>query len=291
MTLHALVSDPAYLKVAFGDLGLSEIAGPRHEPRVLEMFNHAGHREIHDDETAWCAAAVGAWLYESGFPNTGSLLAISYAKYGRAVDRNKPLPRGTIAVWHRTGGNHVNIVIADDGTFVTCIGGNQENGRGGGVTISRRRKADALAYRLPVDVPVHFVEPDVPHVADKAEPARIQPEDGPPEDAPKSMASSKIGNAQIAAGSLTAIGAGAQGARSLLETTTETVAQVNDIATQTGTIVETTKVVTTAVPDSFWVSLMHVFTSPEFVAFATVVVITVTGLTWYWRRQHRQAGV
>lgn len=124
-----------------------------------------------------------------------------------------------------------------------------------------------------------------------APPERIQPEDGPPSQPAKSMATSKIGNAQIVAGTVTTVAAGAQVAKPFLESTTETVTAINDIATPVGTLVETTKTVTTAVPDSVWVTIIHALTSPAFIACAVLVVVATTGLTWYWRRQHRQAGV
>lgn len=148
---RALPSDPAYLKAAFKDLGLSEIPGSKHSARVLQLFKLSGHPGIKNDETAWCAAAVGGWLVEGGHKPSGSLMARSYAKYGTACDLKKPVPRGAIMVWPRGAppSGHVNIALDDDGTYITGIGGNQGNGNGGGVTISRERKSKALAARLP----------------------------------------------------------------------------------------------------------------------------------------------
>lgn len=141
-------NDPPYLRAALSMLGLSEIEGSRDEPKVLAMYAACGHPEVKHDEVAWCAAFAGWALKKGGLSNTGSLLAASYAKYGTALDKRKTIPRGAIAVWHREGGNHVNFVLHDDGHTVTCIGGNQGNGHGGGVTISTRVKAEALAYRM-----------------------------------------------------------------------------------------------------------------------------------------------
>jgi len=283
MSRKMLDTDPPYLKAAFSMLGLSEISGPKHEKKVLAMYVASGHPEISDDETAWCAAFVGWCLKQAGLKNTGSLMARSYATYGRELSLKKPIPRGAIMVWTRTGGGHVNFCLKDDGEYVTCIGGNQENGKGGGVTITRRLKAPAVAARMPFGFPIH-------DKYDRDEPERIQPEDGTQVD-PKSMASSKIGNTQIAVGGTATVAAAAQVAKPLLETTSETVSQVSDIATGTGKIIETTKVVTTAVPDSFWMKVITALTSPEFVACTVLVVIASAILTWHWRRQHRRAGV
>lgn len=136
---HVLPDDPDHLKAAFEDLGLSEIKGKLHEPRVLEMFKLAGFSGIKDDETAWCAAAVGAWLVKAGLPPSGSLMARSYEKYGSKIDVNGKIPRGAILVWGRGQRpyGHVNLCLEDRGDLIVCIGGNQENGKGGGVTVTR----------------------------------------------------------------------------------------------------------------------------------------------------------
>ena len=154
MTWRALSTDPSYLKAAFADLGLSEIRGPKHASRVVKLFALAGHSWVKDDETAWCAAAMGGWLVEGGHVGSGSLMARSYAKYGVPCDKKKKLPRGAIIVWPRgkPPSGHVNILLEDDGVFLTCIGANQGNNKGGGVTISRNRKSTAIAARLPIGV-------------------------------------------------------------------------------------------------------------------------------------------
>lgn len=175
---HALPSDPPYLKAAFKDLGLSEVPGPKHSARVLELFKLSGHPGVKNDETAWCAAAIGGWLVEAGYKPSGSLMARSYAKYGVACDLAKIVPRGAIMVWPRGAppSGHVNICLDDDGEVLTCIGGNQGNGNGGGVTISRERKSKALAARLPHGAPVPKPRPKIEPPAPAPEP---QPE--PPE--------------------------------------------------------------------------------------------------------------
>ena len=149
--VHA--DDPRYLKAAFSALGLSEIAGEEDEPQILAMYAACGHAEIRRDEIAWCAAYVGWALHRGGLPNTGSLLAISYAQYpGRRFTRDDTIPRGAICVWPRTGGNHVNFALADLGDAILCIGGNQGNGRGGGVTITKYAKDRLKVAVLPKSV-------------------------------------------------------------------------------------------------------------------------------------------
>jgi uncharacterized protein (TIGR02594 family) len=144
-------NDPAWLQEAFSVLGLSEIAGKRHEKRILEMYRAAGH-EIADDETPWCAAYVNWCLSQAGIDGTGSLMARSFATYGKGIHRTETIPRGSIAIWPRgkPPSGHVNIVLHDDGTYVWCIGGNQsKEGTNGAVTIARYAKGQAVAYRWP----------------------------------------------------------------------------------------------------------------------------------------------
>lgn len=316
-----LPNDPPWLKEMLKLKGLSEIAGRKHEAKVLALYKLCGHAEIRDDETAWCAAAIGACLVRAGFPTSKpiskNLMARSYAKYGKACDLKKRVPRGAIIVWPRGAppSGHVNICLHDDGTHLICIGGNQGNGRGGGVTVAGpQRKSGAIAARWPTGadvplpkpkpeptpetepgMPVSFMSSETPPAVElepepAAAPERTQPEDGSQAE-PKSMATSKIGLGQVATGTTVAVGGAAQVAKPFLETTTETIAQVSEVATQTGTIVETTRVVTTAVPDTIWTKIISALASPEFVACAMLMVITIAGLTWYWRRQHRRAGV
>jgi uncharacterized protein (TIGR02594 family) len=149
-------NDPPHLKAMFSILGLSEIAGPQHERRVLAMYAACGHPEINNDEVPWCAAGVGWCLVQASLPlpPKARLMARSYAKYGRALDTSKILPRGAICVFPRgkPPAGHVNLLLRDDGTWLTCIGCNQANGKGGGVTIAKFRKSDLLAARMPAGV-------------------------------------------------------------------------------------------------------------------------------------------
>lgn len=173
MTDRPLPGDPAWLRAAFSRLGVSEISGAKHEKKVLEMYAASGHPEIKNDETAWCAAYVGWALKQAGLPNTGSLMARSYAKYGRKLSTSAVIPRGAICVWPRgkPPSGHVNFCLSDSGQFITCIGGNQNNKKGGGVTVSKYRKSSLVAAVWPI-------EP-------KPEPEPEQPDIEPPDDAPK----------------------------------------------------------------------------------------------------------
>jgi uncharacterized protein (TIGR02594 family) len=166
--------DPAWLQEAFSVLGLSEIAGNRHEKRILAMSAATGTPAKTDDANdPWCAYFVNWCLSQAGIDGTKSGMARSFVKYGRGLQRNEPIPRGAIAIWPRgkPPSGHVNLVIYDDGAYVWCIGGNQSKaGTNGAVTIGKYAKGQAVAYRWPLGAP---------KPAPKPEP---KPEPEPPQD-------------------------------------------------------------------------------------------------------------
>lgn len=98
-------------------------------PKVVAYFKDAGHPQIKDDETAWCAAFVGAMLHRSGVKGTGELTARSYLKWGTEVDRSSARP-GDIVVLKRGKSSwqgHVGFFVKDNGSTITILGGNQAN--------------------------------------------------------------------------------------------------------------------------------------------------------------------
>jgi uncharacterized protein (TIGR02594 family) len=157
-----LAGDPAHLRAAFGDLGLKEIPGKGHHPRIVSMFAKSGNPQVVDDETAWCSAAIGAWLAESGNKGTGSLAARSYLQWGTPTDQPK---RGDIAVFKRgkpSWQGHVGIYLGRDKGRVTVIGGNQSNA----VTVASYPEADLIAYRrVPAAAPSPIPKPKEAPVA------------------------------------------------------------------------------------------------------------------------------
>lgn len=140
------MTEPAWLTEAKKDLGLHEGAGSLDNATVVKMYADAGHPEIKHDSVAWCAAAVGAWLHRAGLKGTGSLLALSYLKWG--IPLSKPV-LGAIAVKKRVGGGHVTLVVGQSGHYIYCLGGNQ----GDAVSIAAY-DASVFSFRWPEGVPV-----------------------------------------------------------------------------------------------------------------------------------------
>ena len=68
---------------AKGELGVTEIAGEIDNKTIVEYFAEVGHSWVKDDETAWCAAFIGAMIERSGYRSTRELNARSYLKWSR----------------------------------------------------------------------------------------------------------------------------------------------------------------------------------------------------------------
>jgi uncharacterized protein (TIGR02594 family) len=107
--------------------GFSEVPGPASNQVFLKWAHGAGHAEwVTDDVTPWCGIAMAGVLDECGLgaavPKEPAA-AISWLECGVPCE---PKP-GAIAVFPRTGGNHVTVIKRIDGHTWHCIGGNQSD--------------------------------------------------------------------------------------------------------------------------------------------------------------------
>lgn len=128
-------------------------------PKVVAYFRDAGHPQVKDDETAWCAAFVGAMLHRAGLPKTGKLTARSYLDWGVKVDRAMAKPGDIVILKRGTSSwqGHVGFFVRDNGSTITILGGNQNNAVnrraykvGGGQLLGiRRLKAESQPAPAP----------------------------------------------------------------------------------------------------------------------------------------------
>jgi uncharacterized protein (TIGR02594 family) len=119
----------AVLEAAGEYLGLQEWPGAKHNPQIVAMFDAVGHTG-HGDETAWCAAFVGAVLASLGLPHTGKLNARSYQTYGASVKPQDARPGDIVVLWRGSPNSwqgHVGFFVRYDGDRVVMRGGNQGN--------------------------------------------------------------------------------------------------------------------------------------------------------------------
>ena len=145
-----------WMVIASKYIGLHEGTSLKANPAVVKFFQESKHPEIKNDHTTpWCAAFVGAVLAEAGLPNTGTLWALDYAKYGQKLD--KPIV-GAIATKKRVGGGHVFFIASFDDKYVYGLGGNQNDQ----VSIARFDRKVIYAYTWPTGVKIpEKIEPVV----------------------------------------------------------------------------------------------------------------------------------
>ena len=146
------MQQPPWMPLAYAELGQHEIGGSRTNPKIAAYFRRAGHPEISDDETPWCAAFVGAMLEQSGIRGSRSLAARSYMNWG--VEMGKP-SFGAITVLSRGGDpslGHVGFLVGSTSTTVTLLGGNQSDA----VSTATFDRSRVLGFRLPsaAEIPI-----------------------------------------------------------------------------------------------------------------------------------------
>lgn len=140
------MDQPQWLAEAWREFGQREIAGSAENPRIVALYRDAGHGEIQDDETAWCAAFTGACLKRAGVMPSGSLMARSYLTWGTPSRRAQT---GSIAVLSRGGdpaSGHVGFVIGETADSVILLGGNQSDA----VSVAAFAKDRLLGLRWPM---------------------------------------------------------------------------------------------------------------------------------------------
>lgn len=139
--------EPAWLAEARNYLGMREIRGPHHNPRILKLWKDAGV-PIGNDEVAWCGAFVGGVLAEVGIhPPATPGGARSYLNLPVTID--KPAYGCIVIFWRgsRAGWKgHVGFVVGETvhGALMV-LGGNQ----GDTVSIKPFDKGRVLGYRWP----------------------------------------------------------------------------------------------------------------------------------------------
>lgn len=98
-------------------------------PRVDAYFDDVGFPSMRDD-TAWCAAFVGAMLKRTGYPHTGKLTARSYIDWGKPVELKDAQPGDVVIFWRGSPDSwqgHVAFFDRAADGMIYCLGGNQRD--------------------------------------------------------------------------------------------------------------------------------------------------------------------
>lgn len=131
-----------WLAVVQGELGQKELPGATQNPRIL-AYHASTNLKATSDETPWCSSFVNWTLQQAGVRGTDSASALSWAKWGQAIDRPAV---GSVAVIDWGGGKgHVGFVVGRSGDRVVVAGGNQGNE----VKYSTYRLDQIKTFRVP----------------------------------------------------------------------------------------------------------------------------------------------
>ena len=134
-----------WFPIAMAEIGVKEIPGVNANPRIVMYLKSTSLKpdDASKDETAWCSAFVNWCVEKSGYEGTDSAWARSWLNWGSVIDNDKPIT-GCVAIFERDERlGHVGFFIADNGSTVTILGGNQGNG----VCIKDYDKKHLLGYR------------------------------------------------------------------------------------------------------------------------------------------------
>lgn len=136
-----------WMDLARADLGISEIAGKKDNPLIMQWYVDVGHPEVEHDETPNCAAFVGSKLKRAGMAYLETLLARDYLKCGTPVD--DPKPGDLVIFWRNSPSSwegHVAFVDSVTAKTVRALGANQGNK----VSVANFQRSQVLGFRRPV---------------------------------------------------------------------------------------------------------------------------------------------
>jgi len=132
---------PKWMKIGLNELGVKEIHGNKHNPRVV--FYHSFTGKYSTDEIPWCGSFIAMCMRISGIePPKLAERALSWLSFGKSSNGPKI---GAVAVKGRRGGGHVGIVVSIDGNYLYVLGGNQ----GDEVNIRKYRIDAFIDFRIP----------------------------------------------------------------------------------------------------------------------------------------------
>ncbi len=133
------------IEIATAEIGVKEIEGKDHNPRIIQYSAEVGF-PFKDDETPWCSIFLNWVSFKAGYVRSKSGTAFSWANVGETVGEPQ---EGDVILLGKNGNikeiYHVGLFtgFSPDRKFVLCLGGNQSNT----VSISKMRIEDVAGYR------------------------------------------------------------------------------------------------------------------------------------------------
>ncbi len=134
------------IQIASRELGVSEISGSQHEPRIVAYAHESGMEWVNNDETPWCSIFVNWVCQKAGLASSGKANARSWTQVGQTV--TDPEPGDIVVFWRESPHSwkgHVGFFLgfSKDLSKVYCLGGNQ----GDSVSIDAYDSAKVLRYQ------------------------------------------------------------------------------------------------------------------------------------------------
>lgn len=133
------------VKIAAGEIGVKEIPGDEHHPRILEYQTMTG-LDFGRDEVAWCSIFANWCALQADLPMSNSAAARSWLAVGRKT--SFPVPGDVVVLWRNSPSSwqgHVGFFmgLSHDGDEVFVLGGNQSDE----VNIEKYNVNRVLQYR------------------------------------------------------------------------------------------------------------------------------------------------
>lgn len=164
---------PAWLTWARGEIGIKEIVGAKHNPRVIGYWDIGKvPLDVNDDEVPWCAAFASAAIESAGYRSPRTARARGFEPGLRCTVADNVL--GAIVVLSSDRGaasGHVGFLEAVSPGKVHLLGGNQGNQ----VCIAPFPSSRIVHVLWPAGAPPHTRYPLAPSI--KAG-ATVTPSDG-----------------------------------------------------------------------------------------------------------------
>lgn len=142
------MSIPAWLKIAFNEIGVATYPPGTSNPRIAS-YNSGTSIEGHDDKAPWCSSFVHWALFQAGIYGTASAVARSWLSWGQALEN--PVPGCVTVLWREDPNSwkgHVGFYLREDQEFVYLLGGNQLEQ----VREHSYPKTTVLSHRWPTDL-------------------------------------------------------------------------------------------------------------------------------------------
>ena len=117
------------VKIAAGEIGIKEIRGNQHNPRILEYQEMTG-LQFGNDEVAWCSIFANWCALQAGLPQSNLPNARSWLDVGRKT--SFPVPGDVVVLWRENPSSwkgHVGFFMgfSHNGQSVFVLGGNQDD--------------------------------------------------------------------------------------------------------------------------------------------------------------------